>query len=172
MYGWNRQNCEDSARLRQDLEQERWARERAEEQLLATEREQERLRKERQRQRQERCEYDLRQADTWPEALRKQASLCAREAYLDDDADDVGAWFSQNVAACNRAAELWTEEEQRVAPQIVELQKQISVLRDSIRFAVADRLAAEDSTDGGRSVIGALQTIPEDAGELAAWLNW
>lgn len=164
-------------KLQRELEDERYARERAEDLLQreqeARQREAEEA-KEAYRARREmyaqEWENKQRTASTWPEALRKQIDLYGIEAHQDSEHDDTGAWFIEQVEACKRALELWREEEQKIAPALADLQRQIDALRDGIRLAVADRLEAEMPDND--HVARTLRETPEDEDELSAWLDW
>lgn len=165
--------CNDQT-LRRQLDAERSERQRLEDQLrqereAAAERD-ERSRRERMALYREQAAYAARTAATWPEALRKQAALFAAEAYQDDEDDDVGAYFIRGKAACERALALWAEEEQKVADQVAQLQRQIDQLRDGVRVAVADRLD-EDMPDN-EGIAATLRETPETEEDLSEWLNW
>lgn len=164
-----RQQCDD-AKLRRELENERYERQRLEDQLRQ---EREAAAERSSRSRRERLAsytHDRRTAATWPEALRKQAALFAAEAYQDDVGDDVGAYFIRGKAACERALALWAEEEQKIAEQVAQLQRQIDQLRDGVRVAVADRLDADMPDNEG--IAATLRETPETEEDLSEWLNW
>lgn len=167
---WGKSDC--NRRLRESLEDERYARQRAEDLLRqeqeARYRDAEEAKNARRAEREAYRHHELRTASTWPETLRKQAALHRAEAYLDDN-DDVGHYFINVTNACNRALELWNEEEAKIADQVAALLARVAELRDGVRLAVADRLDSEKMDSG---VAAMLRDTPEDAGELSAWLNW
>lgn len=147
-----------------------------ERQLDAEYKRQEAARESRLQARREAYEWSMRQADTWPEALEKQASLMGSEAYLDDPEGEYGefdTYFRDGGAACRRALEVWREEEQAIAPEIEALQRQITALRDGVRLKVAAQVREEgNGRDGWLHVAGALEEYEEHPGALSAWLNW
>lgn len=116
-------------------------------------------------------EWSLRQASTWLEALEHQALLADREVYPEDGPDD---YFANLRDACRFALTVWREEEEKVAAQMAELERQIAALRDSVRVAVADRVEAHATPhpDAWRGLANSLRDTPEEANELSAWLNW
>lgn len=127
--------------------------------------------KERQEELRERYESNRRTAETWPEALRKQASLMAEEAahwtgeLAEDYPDD---WFGPGAKACNRALEIWKQVEASKQEKIQELQKQIATVQDEIRLEVARQLASESDRDGWQHVA---RNIERDE-DLNNWLYW
>jgi hypothetical protein len=165
---WGQRTIDCDARLKQELDDARYEadelrreRDRLVEAQYAAD-------QERRRQRIAQYEYQEREASTWPEALRKQAGLLGREVYLEDDSDPTeDHFFSRSAAACRRALELWSVEEAKVSPQIADLQRQIDVIRDGIRLAVADALDAEGAE---KSIANALREHNEDACE--EFLQW
>jgi len=122
-------------------------------------------REERERERKEIQEERLRTASTWYEALQKQIILMRREANLFDDGD---TYFSSGANACQRAMDIWREEEKGCQGVIEELEKQIAAIKDNIKVSVGERLATESEEDGWQEVARVLQeeTDPE------WWLNW
>lgn len=126
-------------------------------------------RTQREQDRKERWEIECRNAETWPEALSKQAILMAKEARYETTADDdeFGTYFTDSVKACNRALEIWREIESAKQSKVEELQRQLESARDEIRLEVAQKLASESDTIGWR---GVASSIEEDA--LEGWLDW
>lgn len=114
-----------------------------------------------------------RQARTWPEALGKQANLMGREIYLERE-DDPGEthYFSGGHNACQRALELWTQEEAKRAATIAELERRLAELRTDIRETVGSQLATENNNSGWQFIAHALLAYDEDEDELTDWLNW
>lgn len=110
--------------------------------------------------------YD-RTATSWPEALTKQAYLFDRDSDPIDEDDNISLWFARGAKACRRAVQMWTEEEAKVKPQIDELMAQVTTLRDTVRFSVADRLEAEGHET---HVSDALREYDEHSCEF--WLDW
>lgn len=176
-YSWQDKNKTDEERYLEDqLEQERQYRRDLEE----------RQGQERQARREQwRLENDMyaRQADTWPEALHKQAALFERESsqirawHLEDPeaaADFPDDMFGPGAAACRRALELWPEAEAAVADEISALEAKIAELRASIAQTVADRLDEENADDmrGWHHVANALRETDEEPHALHNWLYW
>lgn len=124
-----------------------------------------RAREQREQERKEAYEERLRTASTWYEALQKQVTLMRREASLLDDGD---TYFYSGADACQRAMDIWREEEGELAGQIKELEGQIAALKDGVKVRVGQRLAAESDNDGWQEVARELQE--EDDPEQ--WLNW
>ncbi len=111
---------------------------------------------------------EYRTAETWPEALQKQASLMAREAnYEAGENFRPGTYFTDSVEACERGLEIWREVEETKQAQTKELQRQLEAARDEIRFAVARQLASESDKIGWQ---GVASSIEEDT--LEGWLDW
>lgn len=154
--------------LKSDLEYAQRERERLEAEIQAYQEQTERRREQRQEENRESYEYSLRQANDWPEALTKQIALFGREADDEVKDEDPEMYFTKNVLACQRALEIWQEEETLIDDQVAELQRQISALRDGLRAKVASRLEAENPDYA--SVAGAIEAIPEI--EVSSWLNW
>lgn len=121
----------------------------------------------RQREMAERMHQWQRSATGWPDALSKQAYLFGQESDPIDEDDNISPWFVQGAAACRRALEMWSEEEAKAQPQIDALMEQVAKLRDSVRFAVADRLDAEGHS---KDVAGALREYTDADCEI--WLDW
>lgn len=113
-------------------------------------------------------EQSLRMADNWLEALEKQSQLCWREA---DGGDVAGNYFKDTSEACDWAIEIWPEESAKVQDEIEKLEKKIAELRESVRFAVGNRLANHErhGQDGWRGVANILLDPAEDP---ESWLNW
>lgn len=157
--------------MKRQLEEERYARSRAED-LLRKHRED--LARERENARRERMkayEERARTATTWPAALRKQAALFALEATINCGYDDsIGDEFRAWQHACERALELWPEEASKLNDQIAPLKAQLDALLNSIRFSVADRLEAE-MPGAAKVVAQALRDYSEDD-DLSEWLHW
>lgn len=132
-------------------------------------REDEQARKERMQEYRERAESYNRSAETWPEALRKQAYLMQREAndWPEDDNDDL---FAPGAAACSRALMIWSEVATEKQSAISELLNQIKAIKDGIKNEVADRLEKEGDTLGWKQVVSALREYDED--DLDSWLDW
>lgn len=168
-YATNKNSCDDTDYYRQRAED-------MERQLDAEYELQQAAREERHRERREAYEWSMRQADSWPEALEKQARLMADEAHLDEEGERYGEldhYFGDGSAACRRALEVWQVEEQTIAPAVEELQRQIAALRDGVRLKVAAQVRQESNgRDSWAQVAGALEEYEEDAGALSAWLNW
>ena len=129
----------------------------------------ERRRQRRQQERQEAWEHKRRSADTWPEALRKQASLFANESsfWVEDD-DFPDDYFGPGSEACLRAIELWESVTETRQDDIDALKRQIAEIEDAIRLEVAEKLASENGISGWQSVANAIE---EDV-NLTGWLNW
>jgi hypothetical protein len=117
----------------------------------------------RRRERQSEIARSFRQAETWPEALRKQASLCRAEETEEDD------YFTEMVAACELATDLWVDVGLAAAPAIAELERQIDALKAGIASTVADRLT-EASASSAALEIASLMLDPDT--DLDEWLNW
>ena len=122
-------------------------------------------REQRKREREEAHEERLRTASSWYEALQKQVILMRREAGLFDDGD---TYFSSGANACQRAMDIWREEEERAKEQIKAFEKRIAAIKNDIKVAVGERLAEESDEDGWQEVARALkeESNPE------WWLNW
>jgi hypothetical protein len=123
-------------------------------------------RKDRESARREEREYASRQADDWPDALQKQIHLCNREVF-DGVEEEVGNFFGNTVAACEKAVEIWREVEASKQAQIDDLQRQIVAIQDSIRTEVADKL---DAADQRREFAQVAQQIRDD--QLGQFLDW
>src|SRR3972149_1077184 len=93
--------CEFKARyLQSELDDYRAADERRAEQ-------EERARRERRREREEEFRAAARQADDWPEALRKGAALYRRKGASTEIGDDDAPFWENSARACERALEIW-----------------------------------------------------------------
>lgn len=117
----------------------------------------------RRRERQSEIARSHRQADTWPEALRKQAMLCRAEETEEDD------YFTELRAACELASTLWAVAEAEAMPAIAELQRKIDMLKAEIAITVAGRLRAENATSAAAEIVN-LMLDPET--DLNEWLDW
>jgi hypothetical protein len=110
-------------------------------------REQERRTQEYHRQEQERREqreHEMRQADDWPEALRKQIYLCRREDKLNPPADNKDKFFERMAHACQRALKIWREVEASKLAEIEELEQRLEQVHESIQLEVAEKLEASE----------------------------
>lgn len=164
MYSTYKQKDPNTEYLEWELEREREHRQQLEEG-------QERRREERRKEREERWYYQQRTAETWPEALRKQASLMAAEAaqWPDDLAEQYpDDYFGPGTEACNRALEIWETVEASKQGKIIELKKQLEAVQDEIRLEVAQTLRAENDISGWQHVADAI----ENDEDLTTWLNW
>jgi hypothetical protein len=154
--------------LRQAQDDARYYRERLAETEEAQRRDQEQrweYEQLRRRERQAEIARSFRQAETWPEALRKQASLCRVEI----DPEACGDYFAQMVTACELAGELWTAAEAAAAPAIAELQRQINDLQAQVQRTVAADLAEQSQTSAAQEI--AMLMLDPDT-DLDEWLNW
>ena len=108
-----------------------------------------------------------RHASSWPEALRKQQVLFRREAnqWIADEFPDE--YFGPGANACERALEIWEEEEKKRQAEADALRARLEAIGEEIRLAVADRLAAESSEHGWT---GVAQAIREE--DYNNWLWW
>ncbi len=152
--------------LRRAQEDARYYRERAAELEEDNRRQQERYCEEQARARRARIEDHARacrSAETWPEALRKQAGLCRREETEEDD------YFAEVVAACETASALWAAAEMEVSPVIAELQRQIDDLKAQIARTVAVRLCEADPSSAANEIA---QLMLDPDTDLDEWLNW
>jgi hypothetical protein len=122
-------------------------------------------REQRKREREEAYEERLRTASSWYEALQKQVILMRREARLFDDGD---TYFSNGANACQRAMDIWREEEERAKEQIEELEKRIAAIKDDIKITVGKRLETESDEDGWQEVARVLK----EESDPEWWLNW
>lgn len=155
-----------SRELRQAQDDARYYRERAAELEEDSYRLQEQRNAERERKRYERqseIARSFRQADTWPEALKKQAVLCRSEEIEGDD------YFTEVRAACELASALWSAAETETAPAIAELQRQIDALTYQIARTVADRLTEQDASSAALDIANLMLDPDTDLNE---WLNW
>ena len=159
----DRRYLEDEIERYRQLEQDRQDEERRE-------------REQRQAERKEQAEFELRTAETWPEALRKQVTLFSREiAAAEDDAkydgpggsDELDRFFVDGKNACERALEIWSEVERANADRIAELERQIEMIQEETRLTVADRLEVENTRLGWVMVARSIRD--ESPGN---WLNW
>ena len=165
MYYGQTNTCDDRE-LRRQLDSERYERERLADQVRAYQEEREqRLAAARQEQRQRYAAY-IRSADSWPDALAKQADLMSAESGLVEE--DGSDWFADGAAACHKALELWHEEEAQLEPQLAQLRLQMAELRNGLRLRVADRLG--DANQGTTYVADAIREFDEAA--VSEWLNW
>lgn len=159
--------------LRYDLEN-------AQEELRREREEQKQRTEQNRREWQEHMNEVRRTAETWPEALRKQAGLFSHEAasYPCDDAGHIPGegynrendYFATGTDACNRALVLWNEADKFRQRKRLELQKQLDALEMEIRNEVADKLDAEHGDKiGWHQVAIALRDQDHSPSE---WLNW
>jgi len=126
--------CEFKARyLQSELDDYRAADERRAEQ-------EERARRERRREREEEFRAAARQADDWPEALRKGAALYRRKGASTEIGDDDAPFWENSARACERALEIWKAVERDGATEIADLEARILALRDVMRQETARRL--------------------------------
>lgn len=117
--------------------------------------------------------YQMRQADTWLEALHKQASLCRSKAHLDNTEGRYGppdTFFTSSADACDQAGKWWVEIANGRQPEIQALLDKIKAIEDEIRMAVALNLLNHERSkeSGWKSVADALA---EDV-DKSNWLNW
>ena len=143
------------------------------------EREREQSRREHERQREEREQrleawreqsyYAERQADSWPEAFQKQASLCWREfnSWPGDVPGVEDSYFEKMAQANEKALEIWREVSASKQAELDSLQKQIEAVWDAVRNEVADKLiAASDHS----TYIATAEAIRDD--QLGGYLDW
>ncbi len=151
-------DCENRiSYLQSELDDYRAADERRQEQ-------EERARRERRREREEEFRLSERQADDWPEALRKNAALFRRESGLFNDDD----FFAQSAKACERAMGIWREVEHEKSAEIAALEAQIAALRDAVRLETARRLRlAEPLIAEYKHTADALETMTPEG-----FLDW
>jgi chromosome segregation ATPase len=152
--------------LRQAQEDARTCRERAADLEDQYNRQQERHYEEQARARRARIEDHARacrSAETWPEALRKQAGLCRREETEEDD------YFTELRKACETANVLWAAAEAEAAPAVAPLQRQIDDMTAQIARTVAARLC-DAGPSSAASEIAHLMLDPDT--DLDEWLNW
>lgn len=162
---------DDCGYLQYELDQERASRQRLQDEVQAE-------RERRMEAARDRAEWNMRQAETWPEALGKQAALCAREAIhetepedgdrFNDDIFSNDMFFTDSTKACKRGLTIWNEVAATKRAKIDELQRQLAAVQDEIRAEVAKRLAAEGDSPGWNQVVGAL----ENNVSLGRWLDW
>jgi len=120
----------------------------------------------------ERAEAQMRRAQDWPEALRKQITLMAREV-AEEAADpeyvaEEGAWFTDATNACRKALTLWPVAQAARQAEIDELTDRLFAIQAEIRESVATQLEADNPDNSGWChVAGALrENDPE------SWLDW
>lgn len=154
---------DDCSYLQYELDQERASRERLQEEIQAE-------RERRMEAARDRAEWNMRQAETWPEALEKQAALCAREAIHENPDDEFNndMFFTDSTKACKRGLAIWNEIAATKQDKIAELQRQLEAIQDEIRLETAQRLATEGDSQGWNQVVHALK----DNDDLSNWLNW
>jgi hypothetical protein len=178
---WYRtQTDSDLARAKADAD---YYRRQAEEREAEIERIRQERNHDRERARAERMrDYEdaLREAGSWPEALRKNAYLLDREARPDaklqaeaeqsDDPDfrhwaeddrKLAQWFADSADACLRALELWGEVGARYT---VEIER----LRREWKAEVVERLKAERPDDGWQNTVSEIEQY-DDPAELLQW---
>jgi len=170
-YGHNDNRTENEKYLEDQLEQERqWRRE--------AEKRREQEREQRLEERRQMRDWSNRHADDWPESLRNQMFLMGRET-VGEGAEWLEEWgrnsacmyFTEGVAACRRALQIWPGEEARVADEIAALEQRIAELKDSVRVNVGKRLDQEKryQSPGWHGISAILQDLDEDP---SSWLNW
>jgi len=164
MFGYGYYRKEEETDNERYLEGELERHRQAEERRSA---EEERQRNARRQEVQEQFLWDERHASSWPEALRKQQVLFRREAnqWIADEFPDE--YFGPGVNACERALEIWEEEEKKRQAEADALRARLEAIGEEIRLAVADRLAAESSEHGWT---GVAQAIREE--DYNNWLWW
>ncbi|MHC4687966.1 MAG: hypothetical protein ACYTEW_27240 [Planctomycetota bacterium] len=159
---YQQQQCQDVEYLEYELE--RYKEEERDRQEQA-----EQSRRRREQRRREEWQYEQRTAQTWPEALQKQAWLFGAEVDEFDALNDN--YFADGADACKRALEIWSEVAASKAEAIAELEQQILAIKESVRLEVAAKLEAEAGDRPGWK--GAAQTIKDtDETGLTDWLNW
>lgn len=148
--------------LEDELERER-EQSRREQQRLQEEREQ------RRREWQEQSYYEERQADSWPEAFRKQADLCWREfnSWPDDVPGVEDSYFEKLAQANEKALEIWHQVSTSKQEELDALQKQIEAVWDAVRNEVADKLIAANDHSTYRATA---EAIRDD--QLDSYLDW
>lgn len=148
--------------LENELEREREQR-RREHQRLQEEIEQRRM------EWREKSYYEERQADSWPEAFQKQASLCWREfnSWPGDVPGVEDSYFEKLAQANEKALEIWREVSASKQDELDELQKRIEAVWDAVRNEVADKLIA---TNDHFTYVSTAETIRDD--QLAGYLDW
>lgn len=180
-WGYTTVTDEDVRRARADAD---YYRRQAEEREAEIERmRDERIRQEDERraERMRRYEEAQREADSWPDALRKNAYLLDREAWPDaklqadaQQSDDentrrwaeedraTAQWFADSAAACRRAGQLWSEVGGRYAVEIERLHREW-------KAEVVERLKAEHpDLDGWQSIVREIEQY-DDPAELLQW---
>jgi hypothetical protein len=110
--------------------------------------------------------YEMREASDWPDALNKQICLCRQEVSNGGD-EDIGNFFANNVAACEKAQEFWREIEASKHAIIEVFEQQIAALYETIRSEVADRLEGSDPRREFSDLASALR-----ANQLSNFLDW
>lgn len=148
--------------LEDELEREREA-------MRERDQREEKAREERRKEARERYEYDFRQADSWPEAFQKQATLCWREhnQFPPESEDDIEHFFERSALANEKALEIWREVSASKEAELEELQKQIDAVHESIRMEVADRLEQAAEWSEFKQTASAIR---DD--QLAGYLDW
>jgi hypothetical protein len=136
------------------------------EQERAWERE-DREREQRRRERGAEIAQSKRYAKTWPEALRKQTRLYGEEVALSEEDGRPDKFFTESVAACEKALELWPAIEKSNQAEIKRLEAELDAVRDSIRLEVADRLVAFNGCRAFENLAGQLRD-----GDIEEFLNW
>jgi hypothetical protein len=119
-------------------------------------------------------EYELRTANNWRDAIGKQIRLAQRER--ESGLEWLKGWqtdsfFSETVAACRRALEIWPSREKEVAAEIAALEGRIVELKEQIRLNVGAQLAAEKQHNSpGWASVAATLSDPEQ--DCESWLSW
>lgn len=125
--------------------------------------------KERMAQIREQIEYNNRTADTWLEALQKQARLYWREFnYIPVEEREEQEVFAEYAKCCERGVEIWHEEAKLRQGKLAELEAQILALKEETRQAVASRLIEEAPNGDWAHNAEGFATV--DSPE--SWLNW
>lgn len=113
-------------------------------------------------------EENLRQASSWPEALRKQIVLMGREALEEKDyPEELGTYFTDTIAGCKRALEIWPEVELGRQSEIDALMAQVEQIKFEVRQAVGDILHSEDAKF--RELADMLRDREADP---SSWMDW
>ena len=154
----------DSKELQRELDDERYARERAESLLREKEENSVRERERQRREWKEESHWNYRQADNWPEALSKQEGLF--HASIDDGEE---TYFSDGAKACARALELWHQVEATRNSEIETLKARLDAIQVEIKTSVASLLREEGSSQGWVQVASALE---DDDMTPTEWLQW
>src|SRR3970282_2070158 len=139
MFGYGYYRKEEETENERYLEGELERHRQAEERRSA---EEERQRNARRQEVQEQFLWDERHASSWPEALRKQQVLFRREANQWDADEFPDNYFAPGARACERALEMWEEEEKKRQAEADALKARWRGIGDEGRLAAGDRLGA------------------------------